>query len=55
MDKYQRLGYEDRRDYLNSLSDEYGVSDVVVYSLAEMLGENEDFDGLIVALQDYSY
>ena len=49
---YQENGYADRDDYLNCLSEDYGVSIESVYSLAEMLGENEDFDGLVSALED---
>ena len=49
---YQKNGYADRDDYLNRLSEDYGVSIEDVYSLAEMLGENEDFDGLVSALED---
>ena len=54
MDKniYQENGYADRNDYLTCLSEDYGVSIEDVYSLAEMLGENEDFDGLVSALED---
>ena len=53
MDKniYQENGYADRDDYLTCLSEDYGVSIEDVYSLAEMLGENEDFDGLVCALE----
>lgn len=49
---YQENGYADRDDYLSCLSKDYGVSIEDVYSLAEMLGENEDFDGLVSALED---
>ena len=49
---YIENGYKDRDDYLQSLSDEYGVSIETVYSLADMLGESEDFDGLVSALED---
>ena len=49
---YQENGYADRDDYLNCLSEDYGVSIEDVYSFAEMLGENEDFDGLVSALED---
>ena len=49
---YQQNEYTDRDDYLTSLSEDYGVSIDDVYSLAEMLGENENFDGLICALED---
>ena len=49
---YQENGYADRGDYLNCLSEDYGVSIDDVYSLAEILGENEDFDGLVSTLED---
>lgn len=54
MDKniYQENGYADKDDYLNCLSEDYGISIESVYSLAEMLGENEDFDGLVSVLED---
>ena len=48
----QENGYADRDDYLTCLSEDYGVSIEDVYSLAEMLGENEDFDGLVCVLED---
>ena len=48
---YIENGYKDRDDYLQCLSDEYGVSIETVYSLADML-EGEEFDGLISALED---
>ena len=49
---YQQNGYVDRNDYIICLSEDYGVSIEDVYSLVEMLDENEDFDGLICALED---
>lgn len=49
---YQKNGYADRVDYLTCLSEDYGVPLEDVYSLADMLGENEDFDGLVSALED---
>lgn len=49
---YVQKSYKNRRDYLESLAKEYGVSYMEVYGLASMLGENEDFDGLISALED---
>ena len=49
---YQQNEYTDRDDYLTCLSEDYGVSIDDVHSLAEMLGENEDFDGLVCALED---
>lgn len=52
MSIYQEQGYKSREDYLNSLVDEYDCDYNVVYSLADMLGEIEDFDGLVIALED---
>ena len=54
MDKtiYQDNGYADRDDYLTCLSEDYGVSIEDVYSLAEILGEHEDFDGLVSDLEN---
>ena len=49
---YQRHGHTGRRDYLNSLADEYGQPRRTVYALATVLGPNEDFDGLVTSLQD---
>ena len=49
---YEDNGYTDRIDYLKSLSDDYGVPYSVVLELANMLGENEDFDGLVMNLED---
>ena len=49
---YQQNGYVDRNDYIICLAEDYRVSIEDVYSLSEMLGENEDFDGLICALED---
>ena len=52
---YQQNEYTDRDDYLTCLSEDYGVSIEDIYSLSEMLGENEDFDGLVCALEDTEY
>ena len=49
---YQQNGYADRDDYLTCLSEDYGVPIETVQSLADMLGESEDFDGLVSALED---
>ena len=48
---YRENGYADRDNYLNCLSEDYGVSIENVYDLAEILGENKDFDGLVVLLK----
>ena len=45
-------GYKSRRDYLDSLVEAYGLPPATVYTMAAMLGPSEDFDGLIIALDD---
>lgn len=52
MDIYKENSYEDRSDYLECLAEDYDVDVTVVHALADLLGCNEDFDGLVVALQD---
>lgn len=50
---YIEMGYPDRSDYLMELADENQISLEGVISIADMLGPEEDFDGLVTALQDY--
>lgn len=52
MDIYQKNGYKNRKNYLQSLAEEHGVPEDVVFTLASTLGESEDFDGLISLLED---
>jgi len=54
MSVYTDNGYENRRDYLEQLADENGVSVDIVFNLAQLLGPSEDFDGLVTAIEDYS-
>ena len=49
---YTDNGYSSRADYLAQLCDEYPAD--VVHTLADLLGETEDFDGLVSMLEDYS-
>ena len=51
-DIYREYGYDDRDDYLRSLADDYGVPEEAVQALADILGPDEDFDGLISNLED---
>lgn len=53
MNIYKENGYENRKDYLECLASNYGVDIDTVNSLSNMLGSNEDFDGLISAIDDY--
>lgn len=50
---YQRNGYYSRTDYLRCMAEDYCVPFDVVCGLANTLGANEDFDGLVDALEDY--
>lgn len=43
---YLERGYNTRREYLESLADDYGVPLDTVLGLASVLGEKEDFDML---------
>ena len=54
VDVYKEAGFQSRKDYLNYLSDEYGVDIDIVNALAGLLGPSEDFDGLISSLDDFS-
>ena len=54
MNTYQREGFNNRRAYLLSLADDTGVDIQTVMALADMLGEDEDFDGLVTSLEDYA-
>ena len=49
---YLEHGYADREEYLQCMADEYNVPLEVVYTLADLLGESEEFDGLISSLKD---
>jgi len=49
---YLQNGYKNRDDYLESLSEDYGIPLETVYVLAETLGESEEWDALISALED---
>lgn len=42
-------------NYLRELSDDYNVPIDNVIMLADMLGENELYDGLVTELEDYQY
>jgi len=50
---YKENGFKNRKEYLSSLADNFGIEEHIVFELADMLSENEDFDGLITGLEDY--
>lgn len=49
---YEARGFQNRQEYLEDLAEEYGRD--IVFALAGMFGPNEDFDGLVTALEDIS-
>jgi len=51
---YKREGFKNRTEYLKDLADSYGVDFGLVAAAAQLLGENEDFDGLINTIEDLS-
>ena len=54
MSVYEDNGFESRQDYLEDLADTYDVDIETVLSIAGILGESEDFDGLVSTVQDMS-
>lgn len=44
---------EERKKRMRDLASEYDVPLDIVIMLADMMGPNEDYDGLICALEDY--
>jgi hypothetical protein len=49
---YVEEGFANRKEYLEDLAANMGVSKSTVFALADMLGPNEDFDGLVTELED---
>ena len=52
LERYQEDGAIDRFGYLESLADDHGVEFDVVLTLVDVLGPEEDFDGLVTSLED---
>ena len=52
MSIYTDEGYTSRKDYLTCLAEDYEVPVDTVFALACMLGPDEDFDGLVNAIED---
>jgi len=51
---YQEHGFSTRKEYLLDLADTLGIDADTVLMLADLLGPNEDFDGLVTSLEDYA-
>lgn len=50
---YEDHGYKNREEYLRELAEQYGLDEETVFTLANVYGPTEDFDGLVTALQDF--
>jgi len=53
MSIYTEQGYKSRRDYLEQMAQEFDVPFEAVLAASDILGPDEDFDGLIATLEDY--
>lgn len=53
MTVYEENGFTSRKEYLESLAEDYDMDYEDVEMLSAILGETEDFDGLVTALEDY--
>lgn len=49
---YLRQGFPNRAAYLRRVAEDYDVPLKTVRAIADMLGPDEDFDGLLVSLPD---
>lgn len=54
-DVYSQHGFDSRQEYLEDLADQYDVDMETVMTIAELYGPEEDFDGLVSALQDIGF
>jgi hypothetical protein len=52
LDRYEEEGAFDRFGYLEGLADQNDVEFDVVLTLVDVLGPEEDFDGLVTTLED---
>ena len=50
---YENNGFRDRDEYLRYLADDFGVDLELVLEAADLLGPDEDFDGLVSTLNDF--
>ena len=52
LDRYQADGAIDRFGYLEDLAADHGVEFETILTLVDVLGPDEDFDGLVTTLED---
>jgi len=44
---------EERKEYLEDVAEDFGIDASIVFEIADLLGPDEDFDGLISTLEDH--
>lgn len=52
LSRYQEEGAESRVDYFVNLYEHYGSDLAAIIELADLLGPDEDFDGLVTTIED---
>jgi hypothetical protein len=52
LERYQADGAIDRFGYLENLAADHGVTFETILTLVDVLGPEEDFDGLVTTLED---
>lgn len=52
IERYEEDGAFDRFGYLRDLSEQHGVELEIVIEIADLLGPEEDFDGLVTTIED---
>ena len=52
--RYEEEGCFDRFGYLRDLSREHGLALTDIIEISDLLGAEEDFDGLVTTLEDFS-
>ena len=52
LERYQVDGGIDRFGYLENLAEDHGVDFETVLTIVDVLGSDEDFDGLVTTLED---
>jgi len=52
--RYEEDGCFDRFGYIKDLASDHGIAIADAIEIAELLGPEEDFDGLVTTLEDFS-
>ena len=52
LERYQEEGVPDRFGYLEALAQDHGVEFDTLLELVDVVGPDEDFDGLVTSLED---